>query len=116
LKKVRAVVDTNVIVSGIISPHGAPRKVLELAIKETFTVITSASINREVLSVLHRDYIYEKYHLDEQLIDAIASFLYEGTIIVSDKLKKTLMIINFFLLPLKVRQIILFRVINTYFH
>ncbi len=89
MKKIRAVLDTNVIVSGIISPHGVPRKVIEMAVEEIFDVITSPSINREVLSVLHRDYIYKKYHLNEKTIEAIASFLYEGTIMVSEELQIT---------------------------
>ncbi len=63
--------------------------VIEMARKDAFDVITSPSINREVLSVLHRDYIYKKYHLNEKTIEAIASFLYEGTIMVSGELQIT---------------------------
>lgn len=81
---IRAVIDTNVFVSGIISPKGPPRKVLELAKKEVFKVVTSILINHEIFKVLHRDYIYNKYGLTEEIIDDMASFLYEGTILTED--------------------------------
>jgi putative PIN family toxin of toxin-antitoxin system len=49
VRKIRAVIDTNVLVSGIISPKGAPRKILDLARKESFKVVTSIAINHEIL-------------------------------------------------------------------
>jgi len=57
VQKIKAVIDTNTFVSGIISPKGSPRKILELARKEVFKVVTSASINHEILEVLHRNYL-----------------------------------------------------------
>jgi uncharacterized protein len=85
MHKIRAVIDTNVLVSGIISPKGSPRKILESARNEFFRVVSSASINHEILDVLHRDHIYTKYNLTEELIDDIAVFLYEGTILTDDR-------------------------------
>ncbi len=85
MPKIRAVIDTNILVSGIISPKGAPRKVLDLARKEIFKVVSSISINHEVLNVLHRDYIYAKYSINEKTIDDISAFLYEGTILTEDR-------------------------------
>ncbi|MEK7872097.1 MAG: putative toxin-antitoxin system toxin component, PIN family [Nitrospirota bacterium] len=85
MRKSRAVVDTNVLVSGIISPKGVPRKLLDLARKAVFKVITSVSINHEILNVLHRDYIYTKYNLTEEIIDDVAAFLYEGTILTENQ-------------------------------
>lgn len=87
MQKIKAVLDTNIFVSGIISSKGSPRKVLELARKEVFKVVTSASINHEIIEVLHRDYIYTKYSLNEDIIDDIATFLYEGTLLVEDTFK-----------------------------
>jgi uncharacterized protein len=87
LLAVRAVIDTNVFVSGIISPKGSPCKILELARREIFKVVTSTSINQEILNVLHRVRIYSKYALNEQVIDGIAAFLYEGTILTEDSYK-----------------------------
>jgi putative PIN family toxin of toxin-antitoxin system len=56
VQKFKAVIDTNTFVSGIISPKGSPRKILELAKKEVFKVVTSVSINREILEVLRKDF------------------------------------------------------------
>jgi putative PIN family toxin of toxin-antitoxin system len=84
-QKNRAVVDTNILVSGIISPKGAPRMILELARKESFAVVSSLSINQEILSVLHREHIYTKYNLTEEIIDDISIFLFEGTILTEDR-------------------------------
>ncbi|MDP2277875.1 MAG: putative toxin-antitoxin system toxin component, PIN family [Nitrospirota bacterium] len=81
---IRAVIDTNVFVSGVISPKGSPRKVLELAREGIFKAVTSISINHEIFEVLHRDYIYNNYGLTEEIVDDIASFLYEGTILTED--------------------------------
>ncbi len=85
MRKIRAVIDTNVLVSGIISPKGAPRKILDLARKEIFKVVSSLSINHEILNVLHRDSIYAKYRLTEDIIDDISAFLYEGTVLTEDR-------------------------------
>ncbi|MGD0283431.1 MAG: putative toxin-antitoxin system toxin component, PIN family [Dissulfurispiraceae bacterium] len=85
MQRIRAVVDANILISGIISPKGAPRKILELARKDGFTVVSSLSINQEILSVLHRDYIYIKYNLTEEIIDEISAFLFEGTILTEDR-------------------------------
>lgn len=87
MQKIKAVIDTNTFVSGVISSKGSPRKILELAGKEVFKVVTSASINREILEVLHRDYIYFKYGLHEDIIDDIAIFLFEGTVLTDDSIK-----------------------------
>ncbi|WP_420265241.1 putative toxin-antitoxin system toxin component, PIN family [Candidatus Magnetominusculus dajiuhuensis] len=84
---IRAVIDTNVFVSGIISPKGSPYKVLNAARKELFRVVTSFSINHEILNVIHREHIYTKYHLDEDILNGITSFLYEGTVITGEKIK-----------------------------
>lgn len=87
MQKIRAVIDTNIFISGIISLKGIPRKILELAQKEIFHVVTSISINQEIFDVLHRDYIYTKYNLNEDIIDDMAAFLYEGTILTEDSYK-----------------------------
>ena len=85
MPKIRAVIDTNILVSGVISPKGAPRKILDLAKNEVFKVVTSVSINHEILNVLHREYIYNKYSLTEEIIDDISVFLYMGTLLTEDQ-------------------------------
>lgn len=77
----RVVIDTNIFVSGTVSPKGSPRKILDLTKKGAFKVVTFLSINHEILEVLHREHIYTKYGLNEKIIDDIAIFLYEGTVL-----------------------------------
>ncbi len=81
MRKIRAVIDTNVFVSGAIFPKGSPRRILEMAERKIFETVTSPLINQEILSVLHRENIYAKYGINEDIVDGIASFLYEGTIL-----------------------------------
>ncbi|MBF0456822.1 MAG: putative toxin-antitoxin system toxin component, PIN family [Nitrospirae bacterium] len=84
MPRIKAVIDTNVFVSGIISPKGSPYKLLDAALKGQFRVVTSFSINREILNVIHREHIYTKYHLNEDILNGITSFLYEGTVITDE--------------------------------
>jgi predicted nucleic acid-binding protein len=42
MHRIKAVLDTNIIISGIVSPKGSPRKLLELAKEETFKVVTES--------------------------------------------------------------------------
>jgi len=83
--KIRAVVDTNLFVSGLISPKGSPRKILDMARNKDFKVVTSLAINHEILNVLHREHIYAKYNLTEEIIDDISAFLYEGTVLTEGR-------------------------------
>jgi len=46
MHRIKAVLDTNIIVSGIISPKGSPRKILELAKKEAFKIVNVNSFLR----------------------------------------------------------------------
>jgi len=59
--KIKAVIDTNILISGIISPIGAPRKIIEAARDLTFKLVTTLDINEEVLDVLHRPKIYNDF-------------------------------------------------------
>jgi putative PIN family toxin of toxin-antitoxin system len=80
---IRAVIDTNVFVSGIISPKGSPRKVLDAALEEQFRVITSITINHEILSVLHREHIYV---FDAKLLEPLFRELIKRTLEKEGKL------------------------------
>ena len=60
---IRAVVDTNVLVSGIISEQGAPRQIVNAWYQRQFTLLTSALIIAEVMRVLHYPHLQMTYHL-----------------------------------------------------
>jgi len=48
----RAVVDTNVLVSGVIASHSAPRRILEAWHAGRFTLVASEATIAEVMGVL----------------------------------------------------------------
>ena len=70
-----AVVDTNVLVSGVIAPHGAPRRILEAWHAGRFTLVTSEAIIAEVARVLRYPRIYERYNLIEDDVVAVIGSL-----------------------------------------
>jgi len=67
----RAVVDTNVLVSGVIAPQGAPRRILEAWHAGRFTMITSEAIIAEVARVLCYPRIRDRYNLSEDDVAAV---------------------------------------------
>lgn len=72
----KAVLDTNVIVSGVIREAGPPGQILRLLFGEQkFTAVTSLQILAEVRDVLNREKI-RKYHgwTDEQIETFLAFF------------------------------------------
>lgn len=71
----RAVVDTNVIMSGVIAPHGAPRRILEAWHAGQFTMVTSEDIIAEVTHVLRYPRICGRYNLTEDDIAAVVDSL-----------------------------------------
>lgn len=79
----RVVLDTNVIVSGFISPSGPSGQILKALKEKKFTLLTSQPINEEVLEVMNRSHIRDKYGLGEQLFD-VAFILWEIAEVVTD--------------------------------
>ncbi len=84
--KVRAVVDTNIFVSGFIHQEGLPGQILVAWRAVRFELITSAEINEEILEVLNRPRIRERYHIGDRIID-IGAILYTHATLVEPKLR-----------------------------
>ena len=83
----KAVLDTNVVVSGIIREEGPSGQILRLLLQEgKFTAVTSVEILAEIRQVLLRPKI-RKYHgwTDEQ-IDTFVTFLYTQSLVTEGKL------------------------------
>jgi putative PIN family toxin of toxin-antitoxin system len=75
----KAVVDTNLFVSGLISKRGAPAEILQLWRNGAFTLLVSRDQRDEIGAVINRPRIAEKYGISEQdrtdlmrLIDTVA--------------------------------------------
>ncbi len=80
----RIVLDTNVIVSGVISPHGAPRQILEAWHQKKFVLLTSEAIILEVSRVLHYPRLQETYQLSEADIQVVLDSLLNETHLLAD--------------------------------
>ena len=67
----RIVLDTNVLVSGILSPHGPPAAVLRALLTERVTLCFDERILSEYRDVLTRD----KFSFDRELVKELVAFL-----------------------------------------
>ena len=64
MSRVRAVVDTNVLVSGVIS-RGALHRVLLAWLRGAFQLVASQALYDEIEAVLHRPRIRERYRISD---------------------------------------------------
>jgi len=71
----RVVLDTNVLVSSLLSSRGAPAEVMDAWREARFVLLMSPSILRELLDVLHRPRIQVRYGLHTADIDTLAALL-----------------------------------------
>ncbi|MFN0117566.1 MAG: putative toxin-antitoxin system toxin component, PIN family [Elusimicrobiota bacterium] len=74
--KIKAVLDTNVFISGVINRAGVPGEILKAVKLGKFRLLTSLPINAEILEVLNRPKIKSKYKVT-QFIPDIAFILTE---------------------------------------
>ena len=81
--KLRVVLDTNVIISGLINPKGSPGNILKALKAHRFILITSQPINEEVFEVMGRPRLRDKYGLEEHLFD-VAFILWKEAEIIRD--------------------------------
>ena len=86
---IRAVVDTNVLVSGIISEQGAPRQIVNAWYQRQFTLLTSALIIAEVMRVLHYPHLQMTYHLSEEDILLVRDALLNDALVLEDMYQVT---------------------------
>ena len=80
--KPRAVLDTNIFVSSLISPHGPPAKILQRLREHEFILITSPPINEEIIAVLNRPWLRDRYGLEEKIFD-LSFILWEWAEVVT---------------------------------
>lgn len=66
---IKAVIDTNILVSGLISPKASPAKIISLWRERKFVLVISEEIIEELKRVLLYPKIFQKYGLSERTID-----------------------------------------------
>jgi putative PIN family toxin of toxin-antitoxin system len=82
----RAVVDTNVLVRALIKPHGTVGPVLLRLRHGEYTLLYAGSLLEELVDVLNRPRIREKYRLTDLDIQAIVSLiLLRGEVVVPEE-------------------------------
>ncbi|MGI8783627.1 MAG: putative toxin-antitoxin system toxin component, PIN family [Acidobacteriota bacterium] len=67
----RVVIDTNVLVSGVINPHGPPGRIVDAALAEAFTVLYDDRILSEYRAVLSRP----TFGFKRADVDALVDFI-----------------------------------------
>ncbi|MGE3270822.1 MAG: putative toxin-antitoxin system toxin component, PIN family [Chloroflexota bacterium] len=72
---IRAVLDTNTLVSGLLVPGGMPARIVLAAFADQFLCFSSDAIVAEVLATLRRPRIQRKYQLDAATISRVTTFL-----------------------------------------
>ena len=91
MARLRAVLDTNVIVSGVITPNGPPGQIITALREERFILIGSVAIASEVLDVLQRPKIQRKYPVADKLPEILALILgRQATIVAGEVLVASL--------------------------
>lgn len=75
--------DTNVIVSGILSRTGAPAELLHAWRERHFLLLTSPAIVAELRSVLQYPRIRKKYPLSDEDVDQIITLLEHDALLVA---------------------------------
>ncbi len=78
----KAVLDTNILVSAVITPHGAPAKLLQAWREEQFDLVTSPPILVELQEALCRPKIKTRYHLSLDDIHKVLTLMASATVLV----------------------------------
>jgi putative PIN family toxin of toxin-antitoxin system len=73
------VLDTNVLISGLLSPHGAPAQVLNLVINGEVILLLDSRIFHEYESVMKR----KKFSFPKDAIEEIVAFIQKEGVFVS---------------------------------
>jgi len=77
----KVVLDTNIIVSALLSPQGLSAKLLNLVFNKKLTIVYDNNIFVEYFEVLNRD----KFMLDKELVNLIIEFISrEGEYIIAE--------------------------------
>jgi putative PIN family toxin of toxin-antitoxin system len=84
---VRAVLDTNVLVSGLVAEQGPPCQVLDAWLEGRYTLVTSLYLVEELTHVLAYPRIAERLRLDEEEVEAILVALLSQAEVTSGQLR-----------------------------
>ena len=72
---IRAVLDTNVIISAVLVPVGISGRILAAALRLIFLCSSSDAVLAEVLRTLERERVRRKYAIDPRTVEQLRQFL-----------------------------------------
>ena len=78
----RVVIDTNIIVSGVLSRKGAPAEVLDAWRERRFLLLISPQIIAEVRAVFEYPHIRKKYPFIDEEVDQVIELLEHDALVV----------------------------------
>jgi putative PIN family toxin of toxin-antitoxin system len=78
----QVVLDANVLISAVISSHGAPAQILTLWEEERFDLVVSQPILKELERVIHYPRIQQRYNLPEEDVARFLQLIRGGAIVV----------------------------------
>ena len=81
---IRAVLDTNVLVSGMVTTGGAPGQILDAWIAGHFILVTSPYLVEELLHVLSYPHIAMRLRLEEEELETILASLLSQAEVIPD--------------------------------
>lgn len=84
---IRAVLDTNVLISGLIVAQGPPGQILDAWLESLFTLVTSLYLVEELVHVLSYPGLTERLHLDEEELAAVLDALLSKAEVTSGRLR-----------------------------
>ena len=67
----KIILDSNVVVSALLAPHGIPAKILNLVLNGSVTLIYDNCILSEYINVLYR----EKFKISKELLNSVIDFI-----------------------------------------
>ena len=83
-RKLRAVVDNNLMVSGLFGKQSLSAKLRDLWINQDFQLVTSMSILKELSRVLQYPKIQERFHPKEETIKRFFRLIFRKAVITKD--------------------------------
>ena len=79
---VRVVLDTNVLVSGLVAGQGVPRQILDAWVEGGFTLVTSLYLVEELAHVLSCPRIAKRLRISSEEVEALLAALLSQAVVV----------------------------------
>ncbi len=78
----KAVLDTNVLVSTLVVPVGKPAQIVTRAYEQQFALLLSEEILQETRDALYRKHIQKRFHPTDQVIDGFLTRLRANGVLI----------------------------------